>query len=112
MGWIQPQLIPPTKQKKERTHSHNQTSEELESFLKHGLEPFQPTSPATKHTVTRVQNSGWRGEGQGEPRPRADRRTGRRISFSPRKGLFSYQFYKKKIQILRYIEFYGTYMEY
>jgi len=51
MGWIQPQLIPPTKQKIERTHSHNQTSEELESSLKRGLKSFQPTNPATKHTV-------------------------------------------------------------
>jgi hypothetical protein len=40
-----------------RTHSHNQTKEGLEPSPKHGLEPFQPTDPTTKHTVKATPHS-------------------------------------------------------
>ena len=51
MGWIPPQLIPPTKHKTVPIHSRNQTKQELEPSPKRGLEWLQPNEPRTKHTV-------------------------------------------------------------
>ena len=56
MGWIRSYLSPPTKQKTDGTHSHNQTNPELEPSQKHGLEPLQPLIPQPNRRL----HSWWR----------------------------------------------------